>query len=176
MRRLVIDELTRAQQLADTVHPSPIKMQFRILSAEGHVRIGMSMCEEKVERAKQLKLISDYMAYRQCPAFVLASELDDPKGIIAVGVDHGFVLAAKLPRIGQGRPLFGAMEWLSLDGIDCDIIGLLPRGWREMSHERLRELEEWFGPTGRCPAEDVDPILDLSEFLRRNYGEIVQVP
>ena len=64
MRRLVIDELTRARQLADTVHPSPIKMQFRILSAEGHVRIGMSMCEEKAERANQLKLISDYMAYR----------------------------------------------------------------------------------------------------------------
>ena len=64
MRRLVIDELTRARQLADTVHPSPIKMQFRILSAEGHVRIGMSMCEEKAERANQLKLILDYMAYR----------------------------------------------------------------------------------------------------------------
>jgi hypothetical protein len=161
MRRLVIDELTRARQLADTVHPSPIKMQFRILSAEGHVRIGMSMCEEKAERANQLKLISDYMAYRLCPAFVLASELDDPKGIISVGVDHEIVLAARVRRIGHERPLFGDMEWLSLEGIDSDIIGLLPRGWREFSHERLRELEEWFGPTGRCPAKDVDPVLGL---------------
>ena len=75
LKELVLADLERAQRLIRKVHPDPIDPQFRIASAEGDWWIGITLTENAKERARRLGLVSDFMAWKLSPGFILASEL-----------------------------------------------------------------------------------------------------
>ena len=96
-------ELERACGLVRKVHPDP---QFRILCADGHLRIAITLTENAKERARRLALVSDFMAWKTAPGFVLTSEIHESDALVAVGLRHdGYVgLIRRLER----RPRCGS--------------------------------------------------------------------
>lgn len=150
LRRLVLSDLARAQRLIARVNDE-IDPQFRIASPEGDIHIAMSLGEEEAERSRRFGLLSDFMALKTSPAFVMAAELKEPDAVFAAG----FTLkesAVALSLIERDPLVFGPVEWLREADVGDDLPGLLPRGERVLSAARLRQIEEWFGPTGKFPA------------------------
>jgi len=83
---LVRADLERAQRLIRKVHPEPIDPQFRIASPEGDWWIGITLTENMRERARRLALVSDFMAWKLSPGFILASELHEPDAALSIGL------------------------------------------------------------------------------------------
>jgi hypothetical protein len=73
---------------ANTRIGDEIDPQFRIASAEGDYWIALTLPEDAVERARRMNLVSDFMALKSSPAFVLATEIKEPDAIVAIGVAH----------------------------------------------------------------------------------------
>ena len=75
-------ELERACGLVRKAHPDPIDPQFRILCVDGHLRIAITLTENAKERARRLALVSDFMAWKMAPGFVLTSEIHEPDALL----------------------------------------------------------------------------------------------
>src|SRR5262245_21726878 len=79
-------DLERAQRLVRKVHPDPIDPQFRIATPEGDYWIGITLSEKLKERQRRMQMVSDFMAWKLSPGFVMASELHDPDAVMSVGL------------------------------------------------------------------------------------------
>jgi len=86
--QLVRADLERAQRLVRKVHPEPIDPQFRIASPDGDWWIAITLTENAKERTRRLALVSDFMAWKLSPGFILATELHEPDALVSVGVRH----------------------------------------------------------------------------------------
>lgn len=151
LRDLVLADLRRAQRLIERVHPDPIDPQFRIASPEGDYWIGITLTDKPKERTRRLRLVSDFMAWKLSPGFVLATELAEPDAVLSVGVTHNefYALVATIER----RPLkFSGPRLLRRENMDPEIMDLLPRGARTITPPRAKELEKWFGVRGTFAA------------------------
>ena len=85
LKELVQADLERAQRLVRKVHPDPIDPQFRIASPERDWWIGITLTENAKESARRLALVSDFMAWKLSPGFILASELHEPDALFSLG-------------------------------------------------------------------------------------------
>lgn len=150
LKDLVLADLRRAQRLIARIDDE-IDLQFRIASAEGDWWIALTLPDDLGERRRYFSLVSDFMALKSSPAFVLAVELKEPDAVCAVGVSHKEVFGA-VSAI-ERRPLsFSPVTWIDRSAIDDDTLALLPRGRRELSAKRVAEIDAWFGPEGKFPA------------------------
>jgi hypothetical protein len=50
--------------------------------------IAITLTENVKERARRLHLVSDFMAWKLSPGFILATELHEPDALVSVGVRH----------------------------------------------------------------------------------------
>jgi len=156
LREFVLADLYRAQRLVAKVHPDPIDPQFRIASPEGDWAIAITLPDGADQRAWRLQLVSDFMAWKSAPLFVIASELHEPDSVYAMGVSHKEKHGC-LSRIRRKPSLdFGSVEWMTEASLGTDIPNLLPRGTRTLSAERVRTLRHWFGADGKFPAVNID--------------------
>lgn len=151
LQELVQADLERTQRLIRKVHPDPIDPQFRIASPEGDWWIGITLTENAKERARRLALVSDFMAWKLSPGFILASELHEPDAVLSVGVQHNDY-AAFISLIERNPLSFSAPKFVKRENMDPAMLALLPRGSRTITKARAKELVEWFGAEGRFPA------------------------
>jgi hypothetical protein len=107
---LALADLRRAQRLITKVGDE-IDPQFRIASAEGEFWIALTLPDEQAERARRLALVSDFMALKCSPGFVLATEIAEPDAIVAIGVTHAQCIGV-LSRISRKPLTFAQEEWL----------------------------------------------------------------
>ncbi len=151
LKDLVQADLERAQRLVRKVHPDPIDPQFRIASPEGDWWIGITLTENAKERARRLALVSDFMAWKLSPGFILASELHEPDAVLSLGLQHNDYWA--LISLIERKPLgFSAPKLVKRENMDPVMLGLVPRGSRTITKVRAKELAEWFGASGKFPA------------------------
>ena len=151
LKELVLADLERGQRLIRKVHPDPIDPQFRIASSEGDWWIGITLAENAKERARRLALVSDFMAWKLSPGFILASELQEPDAVLSVGIQHNDYWA--LISLIERKPLsFSTPKSVLRENMDPVMLGLLPRGSRTITKALAKELTEWFGTGGRFPA------------------------
>ena len=151
LQELVRADLERAQRLIRKVHPDPIDPQFRIASPEGDWWIGITLTENAKERARRLELVSDFMAWKLSPGFILASELHEPDAVLSLGLQHNDYAA--LISLIERKPLsFSAPKFVKCENMDPVMLGLLPRGSRTITKARAKELAQWFGAGGKFPA------------------------
>ena len=103
-----------------------------------------------------MRRVSTFMAWKQAPSFILASELLEPDCVYAVGVSHREVHMATSVIRRTPRPWtkdnFGPIEWHDRSAVGQEVIDTLPRGARSISATELAMLETWFGVNGRFPA------------------------
>ena len=92
-RELVLADLYRGQRLVEKIHPDPIDPQFRIATAMGDVWIAMQLPADLGERNRHLAMVSDFMAWQLSPCFIIASELQVPDCVYAMGVSHTETIA-----------------------------------------------------------------------------------
>ncbi|MTD94379.1 hypothetical protein GIW81_08535 [Hyphomicrobium sp. xq] len=146
----MLADLARAQRLirrmGDEIDP-----QFRIAAPGGDVWIAMTLTDDESERANRRALLSDFMAWKLAPGFVMAAEIAEPDAVFAMGVSVSD-FAAAVSLITREPLAFSEAVWIGRDQGGEDLPSLLPRGSRTLSGERLKELDEWFGPAGRFPA------------------------
>jgi hypothetical protein len=151
---LVLADLRRAQQLIARVGDE-IDPQFRIASLEGDYWIALTFTDDEAERARRLALVSDFMALKSSPGFVLATEIKVPDAVVAMGVTHTQRVGV-LSRIDRKPLTFAEEEWLDEAEVAEEIFDLLPRGRRELSEAHMLEIERFFGPGGQFPAVKID--------------------
>lgn len=152
---LVRADLERALRLVRKVYPDPIDPQFRIASLDGDWWIGITLTENAKERARRLVLVSDFMAWKLSPGFILASELHEPDAVLTLGLMHNdhYAVISLIER----KPLsFSAPKFIKREGMDPAILNLLPRGSRTITKARAKELAQWFGRLGRFPAVHIE--------------------
>jgi hypothetical protein len=155
LKELVQADLERAQRLIRKVHPDPIDPQFRIASPEGDWWIGITLTENAKERARRLALVSDFMAWKLSPGFILASELHEPDAVLSLGLQHNDYCA--LISLIEGKPLaFSTPKLVKRENMDPVMLDLLPRGSRTITRARAKELAQWFGEGGRFPAIHIE--------------------
>jgi len=150
LKELVLADLRRAQRLIARINDE-IDPQFRIASQEGDYWIAMTLSDGAASREREMRLISDFMAWKSSPGFVMASEIKEPDAVYAVGVTQKETIGA-LSVISRNPLRFSEVQWLARPQLGDDIPGLLPRGSRQLTAERLRELDVFFGPRGKFPA------------------------
>lgn len=149
-RELVLADLRRACRIMRKIDDE-IDPQFRVVTPEGDWGLVVTLPPPTGERVRYLSLVSDYMASKLAVGFTLAAELHAPSAMSCVGVARGETLLVIAPIVR--KPLrFAQPVWLGAELVDDQIKGLLPRGARELSSERLEELRRWFGENGRFPA------------------------
>jgi hypothetical protein len=151
LKELTLADLERAQRLVRKVHPDPIDPQFRIASPEGDWWIAMTLTENAKERTRRLALVSDFMAWKLSPGFILASELHEPDAVLSVGLQHNDY-AAFIALIERDPLGFSSPKYVLRENMDEGVLGLLPRGSRTITKARERELQAWFGTDGKFPA------------------------
>jgi hypothetical protein len=147
LQQIVRFGLERAQRLVRKIHPDPIDPQFRIATPEGDCWIAMTL----TEKSKRMDLVSDFMAWKLSPGFVMASELREPDAIMSIGLmrDEYWALISVIQR----NPLsFGAPKSILRENMDPEIFKLQARGGRTITSARMKELELWFGARGKFPA------------------------
>ena len=157
-RQFVEADLRRAARLIIKVQDE-IDPQCRIAAPEGEYAIAITLPPGTDERNHVFKRVSNFMAVKQSPSFILASELQVPDCVYAIGVSHKEAHAC-LSRVDrQPKPWtkhnFGAVQWMSRAQIGAEYLDILPRGGRTLSVAELDELEAWFGPYGKFPAVHV---------------------
>ena len=149
-REIVLADLLRAQRLIlqaqDEIDP-----QFRIASPEGDWWIGMTLDVDAEKRVHQMRLVSRFMRWKMSSAFTMASELAMPDAVYCVGISH-HECHGVLSMISRDPIHFGPEQWLTRADIGEEIPALLPRGPASLDTAALRELDEWFGTSGRFPA------------------------
>lgn len=156
LRGIVLADLYRGQRLVKNVHPDPIDPQFRIASPEGDWAIAITLPDDPKQRQRRLELVLDFMALKQAPSFVIASALFEPDCVYAMGFWHKERHGC-LSRITRTPALdFGPVAWMPEAALGPDIPGLLPRGMRTLSADRLLVLQAWFGRDGKFPAVNIE--------------------
>ena len=154
-RGMVFADLRRAARLIVRVQDE-IDPQFRIATPEGDYWLGVTLPDEPQQRLAVLNRVSLFMAWKQAPCFILASELSAPDCVYALGVSHKEVHACyslirrePLPWSAQN---FSPVAWDDRKRIGQEMIDLLPRGGRSIDRQELTMLEQWFGADGKFPA------------------------
>jgi hypothetical protein len=71
-----------------------IEPQFRIATPEGDFWIALTLPEDVSERARRMRIGSDFMALKCCPAFVLVTEIKELDALIAIGVSYNLLRRA----------------------------------------------------------------------------------
>jgi hypothetical protein len=151
LKELVRADLEQAQRLIRKVHPDPIDPQFRIASPEGDWWIAITLTENAKERGRRLALVSDFMASKLSPGFILASELHEPDAVLGLGLQHNDYYA--LISLIERKPLaFSTPKFVKRENMDKGMLDLLPRGSRTITRARSTELDHWFGENGKFPA------------------------
>lgn len=150
LRKLALADLKRAQRLIERVGDE-LDPQFRIASPEGDWWIGISLSDGAAERARELSLVSRFMAWKSSPGFTQAVELIEPDAVVCIGVSHTEVVGW-LSLIERNPLRFSDPLPLSRAQIGDDVPALLPRGALSLSEADVAELESWFGARGRFPA------------------------
>jgi hypothetical protein len=168
-RKLVLAELQRAQRLIARVGVE-IDPQFRIATPDGDYWIALTLPNDEAERFRRLALVTDFMALKCSPGFVLATEIREPDAVVAIGVTHAERIGV-LSRIGREPLTFGQLEWLDETEVGEEVSDLLPCGLRDFSDARIAEIESLFGADGEFPAMKIErrvaggvgsPSIDLS--------------
>lgn len=150
-RELVLSDLHQGQRLIKEFHPDPIDPQFRIATPAGDWWIAITLGDDGAERERRLQLVSDFMAAKLATGFVMVAELNLPDCVFAIGVTHHETICCM--SLMTRRPLaFAEVRWMTSEEFGDEVSGLLPRGARALSDDRLRQLHECFGPTGQFPA------------------------
>jgi len=152
---LVEADLRRAARLIIKIQDE-IDPQFRIATREGDYWIAVTLPAEAHDRARMLRQLSTFMAWKEARAFSMACETVVPDAVHCVGVTASerhscFARIKREPRPWTAEN-FGALEWLASSSIDPVIVDLLPRGPRPMTPKEISALEKWFGVSGRFPA------------------------
>ncbi len=154
LRDIVLSDLDRAQQLIRTVEgeEAGIDPQFRIKAPDGDYRVAMPLSDDPRECGRQFELIKKFMALNTAPAFTMAGETTAPEGVFCVGVTHREALCALAPL--QRDPLrFSFIEWTEPKVLGGEVLALLPRGELTLSPTDIEELDAYFGPDGKFPAQ-----------------------
>ena len=86
-KEFVEADLRRAARLVIKVQDE-IDPQFRIATPEGDYSLAVTLLAAEHERMAILKRVSTFMAWKQAPSFILASELTVPDCVYALGVSH----------------------------------------------------------------------------------------
>ena len=156
--------LRRAARLIIKVQDE-IDPQFRIATSEGDYWLAVTLPREPRERMMMLRRVSAFMAWKKALAFILASELQVPDCVYALGV-MGHEVHACLARAARTpKPWtaanFGTVEWLNRAAIGQEMIDLLPQSalgdaGRAMSKTEMAMLEKWFGKEGIYPAVHIE--------------------
>ena len=133
-KELVEADLRRAARLIIKVQDE-IDPQFRIATPEGDYWLAVTLPRETRERMMMLRRVSAFMAWKKALGFILASELQVPDCVYALGVMRQEVHAC-LARIARtSKPWtaanFGEVEWLDRSAIGQEMIDLL-RGARSV--------------------------------------------
>lgn len=118
--------------------------------------IGITLTENAKERRRRLSLVSDFMAWKLSPGFVLATELHEPDAVLSLGLQHNGY-AALISVIGRKPLEFSTAKTVKRESIDPVMLGLLPRGTRKITKSRAKELQDWFGSQGKFPAVRLEP-------------------
>jgi hypothetical protein len=147
---LVLADLRRAQRLIEQVNDE-IDPQFRIAAPEGDYWIALTLSEHTAERTRRMALVSDFMALKSSPAFILATEIKEPDAVVAIGASHGERVVV-ISRVSRKPLKFGPEEWLEQSAVGKELWGLLPSGMRELSEERIAEVDAFFAGDGPFPA------------------------
>ena len=154
-RDIVFADMRRAARLIVKVQDE-IDPQFRIATPEGDYWLAVTLPREAHERLAVLKRVSLFMAWKQAPCFILASERTVPDCVYALGVSHKevhacYALIRRTPRPWSAKN-FGTIEWVDRSQVGQEMIDLLPRGTRSIDRQELAMLDQWFGPHGKFPA------------------------
>ena len=157
-KEFVEADLRRAARLVIKVQDE-IDPQFRIATPEGDYSLAVTLPAAEHERMAILKRVSTFMAWKQAPSFILASELTVPDCVYALGVSHKEVHACLSLIRRHPRPWtkesFGRVQWIERAQVGQEMIDLLPRGARTIDAKELAMLVKWFGVNGRFPAVHV---------------------
>ena len=159
-KELVEADLRRAARLIIKVQDE-VDPQFRIATPEGDYAIAVTLSRDPRERMMMLRRVSAFMGWKSAMGFILASELQVPDCVYALGVMRHEVHAclARITRTPKPWAVgnFGKVEWIERSLIGREMIDLLPRSalgdaGRAMSKTEIAMLEKWFGKEGIYPA------------------------
>jgi hypothetical protein len=163
-RELVEADLRRAARLIIRVQDE-VDPQFRIATPEGDYSIAVTLPREARERTMMMRRVSAFMAWKKAVGFILASELQVPDCVYALGVMRQEVHACLARITRTSKPWtaanFGKVEWMDRSLIGQEMIDLLPRSalgdaGRAMSKTEIAMLERWFGTEGIYPAVHIE--------------------
>jgi hypothetical protein len=163
-KELVEVDLCRAARLIIRVQDE-IDPQFRIATPGGDYTIAVTLARETRERMMMLWRVSAFMAWKKACGFILASELQVPDCVYALGVwrDQVHACLARITRSPKPWTAvsFGEVEWMARGQIGQEMIDLLPRSavgdaGRVMSKTELAMLQKWFGKEGIYPAVHIE--------------------
>lgn len=115
----------------------------------------MTLDVDAEKRVHQMQLVARFMRRKMSSAFTMASELTTPDAVCCVGVSH-HECHGVLSLISRSPTRFGAEQWLTRAEIGDEVPSLLPRGAATLDAAALRELDEWFGTSGRFPAVPIE--------------------
>lgn len=150
LRELVVADLQRAQRLMER-SGGDLDPQFRIASPSGDWWIGITLSQDEAERVWQLKMVSQFMAWKLSPAFTQAVELAQPAALACVGCSHGETVGV-VSRIARNPLRFSPPVAVSVAEIGDDVPALLPRGAMSISESEIVALRLYFGAAGAFPA------------------------
>jgi hypothetical protein len=163
-RELVEADLRRAARLIIKVQDE-VDPQFRIATPEGDYAIAVTLSRDPRERLMMLRRVSAFMAWKKALGFILASELQVPDCVYALGVMRQDVVACLARVTRTPKPWtaanFGEVEWMDRSLIGQEMIDLLPRSALgdaacAMSKTEIAMLERWFGRDGIYPAAHIE--------------------
>lgn len=151
LAELTLLDFERAKGLVKKIHPDPIDPQFRLGTPEGDIWLAVTLPPDVKERLRIFGIVSDFMAMQSAYVFTLASELHEPDSVYCLGCSMQETVGV-IGLIRRKPFAFAKWQWMHRDHIGDEVPSLLPRGSRSLSSERLIEVDEWFGPTGKFPA------------------------
>jgi hypothetical protein len=163
-KELVEADLRRAARLIIKVQDE-IEPQFRIATPEGDCWLAVTLPTDARERTMMLRRVSAFMACKDASGFILASELQVPDCVYALGVMRQEVHAclARITRVPKPWTVanFGEVEWINRALIGQEMIDLLQQSavgdaGRVMSKTEIAMLEKWFGTEGIYPAVQIE--------------------
>lgn len=158
-RGMVEADLRRAARLIIKVQDE-CDPQWRFASPTGdwHIVTTLPKGDDR-QRLIILRALTTFMVWKQAWGFVLASELNEPDAVYALGVTASETHAC-LARIRRApRPWtkhnFGAVEWLPAASVDPVLAALLPRTPRALTPKEVKAMTGWFGKDGKFPAINI---------------------
>ncbi len=148
LTKAILEELVSSQRIIRSgVELTP---RFTVFAPEGKYVAFMSLPEDPEERGVTLRLVRLFMVAKAARAFMLATELHTPAAHMAVAVTREKAKAG-VQRVSRQPLRFHEVEWHGADGIDANLLSLLPPKVIALSGEDLElmhglDFEElsWF--------------------------------